>query len=195
MKKLLKITVLIFIVIILTELAFMIYTVSLAKETLATTEVTLNKTKTIEVLLADLIIEPTEVDVILTNYYVNDSTGSGTVTSSGLTINDFQTNELGWYTYKGKVVIAAATYACLRATSGACAKYKTLPEGYSIFNLYDEITIIYDDKEYECIVLDSMGAGFWKLANEPYQRIDIFVAQTAEKFGKVVAQMQYYKED
>lgn len=180
---------------IIAGIGFEIYVINQAENVLAETKVTLKQIKSSEELLADLVVEPTEVDVILTNYYVNDSTGSGTVTSSGLTINDFQINELGWYTYKGKVVIAAATYACLRATSGACAKYKTLPEGYSIFNLYDEITIIYDDKEYECIVLDSMGAGFWKLANEPYQRIDIFVAQTAEKFGKVVAQMQYYKED
>ena len=193
--KTVKILAIVVMTLVIAGIGFEIYVINLAEKVLAETEVTLKQVKSSEELLADLIIEPTEVDVILTNYYVNDSTGSGTVTSSGLTINDFQTNELGWYTYKGKVVIAAATYACLRATSGACAKYKTLPEGYSIFNLYDEITIIYDDKEYECIVLDSMGAGFWKLANEPYQRIDIFVAQTAEKFGKVVAQMQYYKED
>lgn len=133
--------------------------------------------------------------VFMTNYYVDDSTGSGTGTSSGLTIHNFQTNELGWYTYKNKVVVAAATYVCLKATSGACAKYKTLPAGYSIFNLYDEITIIYNGKEYEGIVLDSCGSAFWKLPNEPHQRIDIFVAQTAKKFGKVVAQIRYYKEN
>lgn len=141
--------------------------------------------------LADLIHEPQEQTVFITNYYVNDSTGSGTVTSSGLTINDFQTNDLGWYVYKEKVVVATATYVCLEAATGACAKYKILPDGYSIFNLYDEITIIYDGKEYDGVVLDSMGAGFWKLDNEPYQRIDIFVAQTAKKFGKVVAQIKY----
>ena len=133
--------------------------------------------------------------VLLTNYYVNDNTGSGTVTSSGLTIDDFQTNDLGWYVYKEKVVVATATYVCLEATTGACAKYKTLPDGYSIFNLYDEIVIVYEGKEYDGVVLDSMGAGFWKLDDEPYQRIDIFVAQTAKKFGKVVAQIKYYKED
>lgn len=133
--------------------------------------------------------------VLLTNYYVGDNTGSGSTTSSGLSVNDFQINDLGWYTYKGKIVVAAATYVCLRASTGACAKYKTLPEGYSIFNLYDEITIIYDEIEYDGIVLDSMGAGFWKLDNEPYQRIDIFVTKESKKFGKVVAQMQYYKGD
>ena len=180
MKKLLKITVLIFIVIILTELAFMIYTVSLAKETLATTEVTLNKTKTIEVLLADLIIEPTEVDVIFTNFV-------GTQLGSGIDPIELSVNEQGLVTYQNKVVIATATYECLDSSYGACRNIKEVPSGYLVFNYFDELQIEYDGVKYQAIVLDSCG--YCSIdKNEDYQRVDILVASDYD-FTKMVGKV------
>lgn len=132
--------------------------------------------------------EPTEVR--FTSYFINDYSGSGSITSSGLGIDDFEVNEMGWYTYDGKVVMAAATVQCLEASSGACAKYTELPEGYSIHQIYDELTIFLNGNNYAAIVLDSCGASFWE---EERQRYDIFVQDSASVYDGVgyVLKMNY----
>lgn len=115
---------------------------------------------------------PMTIEVRFTSFWPDDGTGSGEVTASGLSIDDFQTNERGWYIHQGKVVLGAATYGCLNATTGACGKYNELPAGYSIHNLYDEVTIFIEGNYYDAIILDACGASFW---DEEYQRYDIFV--------------------
>jgi hypothetical protein len=127
--------------------------------------------------------------IFITNYYIGDSTGSGNATSSGLRIKDFQTNKLGWYTYKGFVVVASATYRCLNAKSGACAKFKTLPEDYDIFNIFDKVIIVYKNVEYKGMILDSCGACMFHINGEKYQRYDVFLSPTAKRFGKVLGQV------
>ena len=133
-------------------------------------------------------------NVILTNYYTGDSTGSGTGTSSGLNSSNFQINELGWYTYQDKIVVAAATYVCLYAKTGPCARYKSLPSGYNIYNLYEEIIIVYNGVEYNGIVVDSCGASFWKDKSHPVQTYDIFVATVSGRFGKVAGKVKYLRK-
>lgn len=133
--------------------------------------------------------------VLLTNYYVGDSTDSGAWTAAGLSTKDFETNELGWYTYKGFVVLATATYSCLRTFTGPCAQYKSIPNGYSIFNLYDKITVTYNGNDYAGVVVDVCGSCHRINGKEVFQRIDIFLSPLAKKFGKVVGQITYYKED
>lgn len=115
--------------------------------------------------------EPKEVR--FTSYWVNDRTGSGDCTSSGLCIDDFDVNQHGWFTYQGKVVLASATYKCFYEETGACGKYNSLPDGYNIHNLHDELTIFIDGEMHDAIILDSCGASFWK---EERQRYDIFVS-------------------
>lgn len=133
-------------------------------------------------------------NVILTNYYTGDSTGSGTGTSSGLNSSNFQINELGWYTYNGRVVLATITNACIRSRVGICNRWNSLPYGWLAFDLYDEITVIYNQKSYKGIVLDLCGACAYRINNEQYQRLDIFISQSAEKFGKVFGQIKYLRK-
>lgn len=121
-------------------------------------------------------IEPKEVR--FTSYWVNDGTGSGNCTSSGLCTSDFDVNHKGWFTYQGKVVLASATYKCFYEETGACGKYNSLPDGYNIHNLHDELTIFIDGEMHDAIVLDSCGASFWE---EERQRYDIFVSNEDSK--------------
>ena len=124
-------------------------------------------------------------DVRFTSYYTGDSSGSGNKTASGLSVEDFDINENGWYLYEGKVVVATATEECLESNSGACRKYSQLPAGYQLHNLYDELTLIIDGIDYPAIVLDHCGASFW---DEERQRYDIYVVDkdhVIDKSGKV----------
>jgi hypothetical protein len=114
-------------------------------------------------------------DVRLTYYYVNDNTGSGQCTSSGLCIKDFKVNKYGWYTYKDKIVIATATYRCLNVKSGPCGKFNEIPEDFNIYNLHEVLTININGNFYEAIVLDSCGACMFKVNGENTQRYDIFM--------------------
>ena len=77
--------------------------------------------------------------------------------------DDFQVNENGWYTYKGKVVVATATRYLLKY--GYAER-----EGITYYKYYDTLTLTINGKEYECIVLDSCGAAMKK------KIIDIFVS-------------------
>lgn len=71
------------------------------------------------------------------------------------------------YTYKGKVVLATANQTRLK---------RVLFKGYTSHNLYDELLIIVDGKQYVAIVLDVCGACYG-VKNETLQRFDIFTVK------------------
>ena len=119
--------------------------------------------------------------VNITNYYVNDKYNSKIITSSGLTTDDFEINSLGWYTYKGHVVIATATNLCIRVTSGACGSFNSMLPTHHYLDLFQIVEIKFEDKSFSAIVLDSCGACNW---DEDYQRIDIFISHPKHSFGK-----------
>ena len=131
---------------------------------------------------------PTVQEVSFTSYWNGDPTGSGTTTGSGLSTSDFQINEMGWYTYDGKVVIATATWECVNSRYGACAEYTEVPEGYHIMSYGDEVKINLLGKSYNAIVADTCGASFWQ---EDYQRVDIFVAAPEYGVGKTKGYIEY----
>lgn len=96
----------------------------------------------------------------MTSYYPEESSDC---TGSGLCSWDFQTNEFGWYTYQGKLVVATATEYLL--------KYGfTLYDGVHTYRYYDEITLNIDGVDYQAIVLDSCGSSM------KTDRIDLFVS-------------------
>lgn len=117
-----------------------------------------------------------ETDVYFTNYHLGDGS-SGTTTASGLKIKDFEVNDDGMYTYKGKVVIATANMTRLR---------RGIAEGYRSHELFEEFTIKLNDKEYPAIVLDVCGSCFYT-EGEFLQRYDIFA--TKNVIGKVIGQV------
>lgn len=126
-------------------------------------------------------------EILFTNFYVGDSTGSGSNTSVGLSVRDFSINSKGWYTYQDKVVIATATTLCMEVQSGPCARYNSLPKGYEVHDLWDEVEIQFEGETYEAIVLSSCGACFWE---EERQRVDIFVAPQG-RFGTKVGGIKH----
>lgn len=126
-------------------------------------------------------------EITLTNYYNGDKDGSNSTTGSMKSTKDFEVNELGWYTYQGMVVIATATYECMKSKSGGCQYYnslKDLPSGYGIYHYYDIINFEVDGVRYDGIVLDSCGASWWA---EDKQRFDIMIADRKYAFGKMEA--------
>jgi len=168
------------------------------------------------ILLEDL-LEPTEevveiqeeqkapvqkvIDITLTRYYPSESDSC----TSKMCIDQFEVNSKGWFTYKGKVVIAAATYLCLTVDHGGCAKITKahpFPKDYIAYNFYDEIKFIVEGTEYIGVVLDSCGACMYKVdgENKP-QRYDIFVSSwdssllTTGNIGKTSAQLVINKEE
>ena len=90
----------------------------------------------------------------LTSYYPEEGE---TMTATGLGINDFQTNEKGWFTYNGKLVVATASERLGHTNMRT-------------YNLYDEIVLNIDGIDYNAIVLDVCGACMWD------NRIDLFVS-------------------
>lgn len=112
------------------------------------------------------------VDITLTRYYPNDETGADTCMAT-MCVNKLQVNDKGWYTYKGMVVIAAATYACQQKCKHR-DKYGPLPDDFRIYNFYDEIKFAVDGVEYTGVVLDSCGACMYHINGEKLQRYDIF---------------------
>lgn len=108
----------------------------------------------------------------LTSFYPNDELKTGDCTGSGYCSWDFGVNEYGWYTYNGKLVIAAATTYLQN-------KFGT-KEGRTYFKYYDEINITIDGKVYKGIILDTCGACYRD------ERIDLFV-----KNGKSVIDRGY----
>mgnify|MGYP001216073027 CR=1 FL=1 len=95
----------------------------------------------------------------------------------------FGTNKYGMsIDSDGYVVLATATYECLRDTTVGCDIYNTVPDGYSVWSYGDiiEFTIdIYPEELFIGKVYDSCGACFWK---ENTQRIDIHMKN--KDFGK-----------
>lgn len=87
----------------------------------------------------------------MTYYYTGDGTGSGSVTASGKSTTSFQTNEHGWYTYEGKLVVATASKSLKSWASYKDSVQKT-------YNLYDELSITINGVAYDAIVLDACGA-------------------------------------
>lgn len=116
--------------------------------------------------------EDNETEYRLTSYYTGDSTNSGDWVGAGINTSKFQVNEKGWYTYKGKLVLAGATNECLNSQNGACNKWNIPKSDKHYYNYYDELTIIIDEVEYEGIILDSCGASMYLEEN----RLDLFVS-------------------
>ena len=115
-------------------------------------------------------------DVYFTNYHLGDGS-SGTTTASGLQIKDFEVNDDGMYTYNGKVVIATANMTRLP---------RGIAEGYRSHELYEELTIKLNGKEYTGVVLDVCGKCYYA-EGEFLQRYDIFT--TKNIIGKVIGQV------
>ena len=106
----------------------------------------------------------------MTCYYPQEGETS---TGSGLTIRDFQVNNKGWYTYKGKIVIAAATEELLNSREYSYdTKMHTRVPGRHYYRYYDELTVNVDGVDYPAIILDSCGASM-KLNED---RIDLFIS-------------------
>lgn len=96
----------------------------------------------------------------MTSYYPEESSDC---TGSGLCSWDFQTNEYGWYTYQGKLVVATATTYLLNERF-------ILYDGVHTYKYYNEITLNIDGIDYPAIVLDSCGSSM------KTDRIDLFVS-------------------
>ena len=92
----------------------------------------------------------------LTSYWVNDDCNSEDMTASGKTTKDFKLNSNGWYTWNGMLIVATASNRLGKTSQ------KT-------YNLYDEIELIINDRQYTAVVLDVCGACM------KYNRIDLFV--------------------
>lgn len=135
--------------------------------------------KSVEI-VEDIAVEPEVIeepkvysDYRLTSFWFNDGYGTSSCTGSGLCEKDFNINDKGWYTYNGKLVLAAATYECLYSHSGACNRWNTKRSDKTYYSYYDEVELIIDGIVYEGIVLDSCGACMY-VNNE--QRLDLFVS-------------------
>ncbi len=101
----------------------------------------------------------------LTSYYPNDELKSTPCTGAGFCAWDLEADEHGWYTYKGKLVLAAAT-TYLQNRFGT-------KEGKTYFKYYDEVNITIDGKVYPAIILDTCGACYRD------ERVDLFVKDKA----------------
>ena len=99
----------------------------------------------------------------MTSFWANDGYGTGECTGSGLCSWNFQTNDKGWYTYNGKLVIATATiYLANQGWSVA--------NGVHLYKYYDELILNIDGVDYDAIVLDSCGSSM------KTDRVDLFVS-------------------
>ena len=107
------------------------------------------------------------IEVIFTNF-TDETLGSG------IKRDQLSVNSNGLMEYNGKVVVATATYECLKSSHGACKKIVDLPHGYIAFNYHDEFLIEYKGIEYPAIVLDSCGSCSID-KNEDHQRVDVLV--------------------
>lgn len=123
----------------------------------------------------------------LTNFYPGDSLTTSAKTSTGHTIADFKNNKYGMKTFQGKVVIGASTNLCLNVKTGACAKYNSLPSGYRVYDLYDEVKINFKGEWLDAVVLSSCGACFW---DREYQTYDIMVDPSVGRFGKIIGEVK-----
>jgi hypothetical protein len=97
----------------------------------------------------------------LTSFYANDGYGTGECVGAGFCSWDFGVNEFGWYTYDGKLVLAAATTYLQN-------KFGTR-DGITYFKYYDEVNVTIDGVVYPGIILDTCGACYRDV------RLDLFV--------------------
>ena len=97
----------------------------------------------------------------LTSFYANDELKTGDCVGAGFCWWDFDVNEKGWYTYKGKLVLAAATTYLQK-------KFGTR-ENITYFKYYDEVNVTIDGVVYPGIILDTCGACYRDV------RIDLMV--------------------
>ena len=97
----------------------------------------------------------------LTSFYANDGYGTGECVGAGFCAWDFGLDEHGWYTYEGKLVLAAAT-TYLQKQFGT-------REGITYFKYYDEVNVTIDGVVYPGIILDTCGACYRDV------RLDLFV--------------------
>lgn len=112
----------------------------------------------------------------LTSYYPGDSTGSGFCTGSGLCTKDFEILE-GFYSYRGRIVVATATYECLYSTAGACNRWNTGLKPVTYYRYFDEFDIEIDGTVYPAIVLDSCGACMTLQSSDNGNgRLDVYAA-------------------
>ena len=100
---------------------------------------------------------------LFTNYGTWDNE-SLDITASGHTSKDFKVNELGMYTYEGKIVLA---------TANSSRWDRSLKSGYNSHELYDLIDFELNGNMFAGIVLDVCGA-CQGLENEELQRYDIY---------------------
>lgn len=119
----------------------------------------------------------------ITYYYSGDDMNSTSCTGSGLCINDFQVNDKGWYTYQGKLVIAAGTTYLLNYNF-------PYTEGRKYFRYYDEITLTVDGIEYQGIILDSCGASMTSSNNI----IDLFVSDNLYGISEYNSIVSWYEK-
>ncbi len=110
----------------------------------------------------------------LTSYYTGDNTNSGSYVGAGIHTREFKINSKGWYTYKGKLVLAGATEELLR--SGYSVKGGNVrQEGKHYFRYYDTVKLEIDGIIYDGIIIDSCGASMWYGET----RLDLFVSNKA----------------
>ena len=125
-----------------------------------------------QALILDLEDIEKSTDIIVTNYYLGDGS-SGTTTASGYQIRDFGVNEEGMYTLMGYIVIATANTTRLE---------RPLFDDYQSHELYEVLTLKFNEKTYKGIVLDVCGACYG-VEGEDNQRYDVFT--TDGVIGKV----------
>ena len=106
----------------------------------------------------------------LTSFYSNDELKTGDCTGSGYCWWDFQENDKGWYTYDGKLVLAAAT-TYLQKQFGT-------REGFTYFKYYDEVNVTIDGVVYPGIILDTCGACYRDV------RLDLMVKDGAHTIDR-----------
>lgn len=82
----------------------------------------------------------------------------------------FQTNEKGWYMYKGKLVVATATPYMINVFGKKANKL--------YFKYYDELLLTIDGVEYEAIMLDTCGACYRD------ERLDLMVVDQASAIDR-----------
>ena len=106
----------------------------------------------------------------LTSFYANDELNTGDCVGAGYCWCDFGVNEKGWYTYDGKLVLAAATTYLQK-------KFGTR-EGITYFKYYDEVNVTIDGEVYQGIILDTCGACYRDV------RLDLMVQDGAHAIDR-----------
>lgn len=118
----------------------------------------------------------------VTSYHPGDNCLSTNTTGSGKTTNDFTIKTICGkqvYTYKGKIVVAAATQE-LYNTGYNKNNSQTKQADKHYFKYYDTFKITLDGNDYEAIVLDSCGAAMW----QGEYRIDIYVPDSTNVLNR-----------